>query len=410
MQDHRAEPARTDDILPSTAGASPVTRPPPQQRPGDHFEDLFELAPEPYLLTDEQGTVKLANTRTAELFGHPAARIEGRPLADFIHAEDRAGLAHQLQRVIRGEGVHAWEVRLAAGSVEPSVLASVEPFETVDDGLELRWVLWDALPLQLVRDRLHRMLEDTQGDAAAMRALAEWQASLLGSVAQDMRTPLNVVAATIDSLLEDPAALSTPVAVSMLERASRQVMRLRRLLPTLLQIGRLQLEGPAPAREHVNLQGVVDEVLHDLEPAGREVTYQFEVDTVHADPLQLARVLVELLTHVTEHGPPGATLRIGALAAGVDAEVFLDVDGYRMDEEVRQVVFSPFLGTGRDGEEANGDDLGLSLVAVFARMHGGRAWVQDAPGGGCSFRVLLSNALPDTHAETDTDTDSGLDD
>lgn len=394
-------PQDVADTAPGEATGPEPRIPQPHERPSDHFEDLFELAPEPYLLTDAAGIVRLANTRTAELFGHPAEEIEGRPLADFVHVEDRAGLAQQLERATRGEGIHAWEVRLAEDAAEPIVLASVEPVQTVDDGLELRWVLWDALPLQLVRDRLHRTLEDTQGDAAALRALAEWQASLLGSVAQDMRTPLAVIASTINSLLEDPATLRTPVATSMLARASQQVVKLRRLLPTLLQLGRLQLEGPAAAREHLHLQAVVDDVLVDLQPLDREVTHQFEVHTVHADRMQLARMLVELVTHATEHGPADAPLRFGALAAGVDVELFLDVDGYAMAEEVRQVIFSPFLGTGRGGGEANGDDLGLSLVAVFARMHGGRAWVQDAPHGGCSFRVLLSNALPDTHAETD---------
>jgi signal transduction histidine kinase len=216
-----------------------------------------------------------------------------------------------------------------------------------------------------------------------------------------MRTPLEVVASTIDSLLEDPGSMSAPVATAMLERASRQVMKLRRLLPTLLQLGRLQLEGPGAARAQVDLRQVIDDVLRDLQPLDRTVTYQLEVDAVHADPMQLARVLVELVTHVTEHGPSDAPLRFGAIKVGVDVELFLDVDGYRMTEEVRQVIFSPFLGTGRGGEEANGDDLGLSLVAVYARMHGGRAWVQDAPNGGTSFRVLLSNALPDTHRESD---------
>jgi K+-sensing histidine kinase KdpD len=33
--------------------------------------------------------------------------------------------------------------------------------------------------------------------------------------------------------------------------------------------------------------------------------------------------------------------------------------------------------------------IGLSLVAQFGELHGGRAWVQDRPGGGASFRVLL---------------------
>jgi signal transduction histidine kinase len=33
--------------------------------------------------------------------------------------------------------------------------------------------------------------------------------------------------------------------------------------------------------------------------------------------------------------------------------------------------------------------IGLSLVAQFAALHGGRAWVEDNPEGGASFRVLL---------------------
>ena len=35
--------------------------------------------------------------------------------------------------------------------------------------------------------------------------------------------------------------------------------------------------------------------------------------------------------------------------------------------------------------------IGLSLVSSFAEIHGGRAWIEDRPGGGSSFRVLLGN-------------------
>jgi Histidine kinase-, DNA gyrase B-, and HSP90-like ATPase len=41
-----------------------------------------------------------------------------------------------------------------------------------------------------------------------------------------------------------------------------------------------------------------------------------------------------------------------------------------------------------DGVRA-GAGIGLSLVARFAELHGGRAWVEDRPGGGAAFRVLL---------------------
>ena len=36
-----------------------------------------------------------------------------------------------------------------------------------------------------------------------------------------------------------------------------------------------------------------------------------------------------------------------------------------------------------------GTGIGLSLVGRFAQLHGGRAWVEDRPGGGASFKVFL---------------------
>lgn len=386
--DHDTDPAR-EGLTPDAGSA----------RSRDDYRRLFEEAPEPYLLTDETGTVALANGRARELFA--AASLTGRDIADLLHPEDRDGLEQQLARAGRGEGIHSWEVRLCEEATEPRVLASIEP---ANERGELRWVLWDAMPLDLVRERSSRLLEDSQGDAAALRALAEWQATLLGSAAQDMRSPLQVIASTIDSLLEDSTSLATPVAHTMLERASRQVLRLRRLLPTLLQLGHLQLEGPGSNRDHVALPDLVEQTLRDLAPVPAIVDLDFAVTRVHADPMQLARVLVELVTHALEYGPPAARLRLGSVARGVDVELYLDVADYELKEEVRQVMFSPFLGTGRGGQEANGEDLGLSLVAVFARMHGGRAWAADLPSGGASFRVLLSNALPDSHRESDDQT------
>jgi signal transduction histidine kinase len=36
-----------------------------------------------------------------------------------------------------------------------------------------------------------------------------------------------------------------------------------------------------------------------------------------------------------------------------------------------------------------GTGIGLALVARFAALHGGRAWVESTSTGGASFRVLL---------------------
>jgi signal transduction histidine kinase len=63
--------------------------------------------------------------------------------------------------------------------------------------------------------------------------------------------------------------------------------------------------------------------------------------------------------------------------------------GPGVPERVRQTIFEPFQQLGRPQMPTPGVGIGLSLVARFAELHGGRAWVEDRPGGGASFHVFL---------------------
>ena len=55
-------------------------------------------------------------------------------------------------------------------------------------------------------------------------------------------------------------------------------------------------------------------------------------------------------------------------------------------------MFEPFRQCPGRASTSPGVGVGLSLVARFAELHGGRAWVEDRAGGGASFMVLLAEA------------------
>ncbi|HEX9300432.1 MAG TPA: ATP-binding protein, partial [Actinomycetota bacterium] len=42
---------------------------------------------------------------------------------------------------------------------------------------------------------------------------------------------------------------------------------------------------------------------------------------------------------------------------------------------------------------APGSGIGLTLVARFAELHGGRAWAEEREGGGASFLVWLPSGI-----------------
>ena len=54
----------------------------------------------------------------------------------------------------------------------------------------------------------------------------------------------------------------------------------------------------------------------------------------------------------------------------------------------RDHLFERFYRGGRAGqrESSDGTGLGLSLVAEHVRLHGGRVWIEDAPGPGIPVR------------------------
>jgi signal transduction histidine kinase len=69
--------------------------------------------------------------------------------------------------------------------------------------------------------------------------------------------------------------------------------------------------------------------------------------------------------------------------------ITVDDRGPGIVEEEREAIFEPFTRGVGSVAERPGTGIGLSLVAQFADLHGGRAWVEDNPGGGASFRVFL---------------------
>jgi signal transduction histidine kinase len=75
-------------------------------------------------------------------------------------------------------------------------------------------------------------------------------------------------------------------------------------------------------------------------------------------------------------------------------------EGPGIPDTLKEEVFQPFRQGPNRSPHSPGTGIGLSLVARFAELHGGRAWVEDRPGGGSSFRVYL----PDGPEGVDVDT------
>jgi signal transduction histidine kinase len=117
---------------------------------------------------------------------------------------------------------------------------------------------------------------------------------------------------------------------------------------------------------------------------------------VDAPPLQLAadapkleRIVENLLVNAAKHTPAGTTIWVRLHAQDNGVLLLVEDEGPGVPAQLREQIFQPFRQGGTVADHAPGSGIGLALVARFAGLHGGRAWVQDRPGGGASFPVFL---------------------
>src|SRR5439155_1765204 len=112
------------------------------------FQDLFELAPEAYLVTDPEGVVVEANRMAARLLNVPQRFISGKVLANFVPELGRRAFRAALWDRAHGRGGTRLRFRIQPRRGEAiAVEASVGPGAArAGRGTELVWILRDLVP------------------------------------------------------------------------------------------------------------------------------------------------------------------------------------------------------------------------------------------------------------------------
>ena len=110
------------------------------------YLELFEFAPDGYLVTDPQGVIREANRSTGELLNIPADQLVGKAMVSYIRVEDRKAFLLQLNNLPEIGLVREWDISLQPREGEALPVAmtvAVMPGES-ERTTELRWMLRDT--------------------------------------------------------------------------------------------------------------------------------------------------------------------------------------------------------------------------------------------------------------------------
>ena len=224
--------------------------------------------------------------------------------------------------------------------------------------------------------------------------LARLRADFISSISHELRTPLAQVRMFAETLLLGRVR-SDGERLRSLQIIDQEARRLTHLVDNVLQFSRSERHVARIAPEPTPLARQVREAVETFAPlaTARRVTVEADASedlTAVVDPAALRQALLNLLDNAVKYGPSGGTVRVGLHRAGERVRLVVDDQGPGIPERDRDRVWLPFHRLDRDANSATaGSGIGLAVVRDLVLMHGGRAWVEDAPGGGARFVLEL---------------------
>jgi two-component system, cell cycle sensor histidine kinase and response regulator CckA len=270
----------------------------------------------------------------------------------------------------------------------------------------------------VLKDRLSRLvpavmraLTDTKNRASyeqMEKQLREAQrleaiGTLAGGVAHDFNNLLTIISGNI-SLLKMASDQPTRIlaVAETIDRAVQRGSELVRGLLVFARQGQTRLTLTDIGKQLHDTVGMLQATLPENITISQR--YPPNLPEILADPAQIERIFINLLTNARDAMPHGGaiTITVGAVLAGPFpdqpkevAKEYLKIEvtdtGIGMEESVRQHIFEPFFTTKPSGK---GTGLGLPVVYGLMQNHKGFVDVNSEPGIGTTFTLFFPVPSP----------------
>jgi signal transduction histidine kinase len=216
---------------------------------------------------------------------------------------------------------------------------------------------------------------------ASIHDVFQQQRRFTADAAHQLRTPLAVLQARIDTL--EPSYTT--------QLLTADVARMARIIQQLLKLARVQ-NDLTPIREQVDLAALAWQVGAMMMPLASQRGLQIAINTpeqpvwIWGDPHQWEDVLTNLIENALQNTAMASKVEV-IVKTGVELQV--RDHGQGIATHLLPHLFEPF----RRGQGGKGAGLGLAIVAEIVAAHGGSIKAQNCPDGGACLSIRLPPAL-----------------
>ena len=358
------------------------------------FRHVFSEGFDPILLTDHLGRILDGNRQALNYFGLDPRAFPAINIRDLHHIDEPMPDVNKLT----GPGSMSFQSRVVVRRVQ------------------------DGRPRQVtlnVEVRARRLTPGREGawqwiyhDISSQVELQQMRDDLIAMLLHDLQSPLGNVISTLELLrMQVRMNDADETLLELLDIAARSSDQLQRLIASLMDINRLEAGQPVGRPSVVALERLVAEA-YDIEKPNfdrrgvvLETKLPAALPALLVEPNMVSRVLLNLFDNALKYSADGETVAVEAYGIG-DGMVHVTVSdrGAGIPTEFREVIFDKFRRIRSDTSKGLG--LGLAFCRLAVEAHGGRIWVDDAPGGGARFNLTLPQAAGGAEADARPESDS----
>jgi two-component system, OmpR family, sensor histidine kinase BaeS len=224
--------------------------------------------------------------------------------------------------------------------------------------------------------------------AAALDRQEQIRRNLVADVAHELRTPIAVLQAGHEALL-DGVTEPTPAELGSLRD---EVLRLARMVGDLQTLAAADAAALNLSRRDCDLADLAaaaaDSQGHRFEAAGITLDRQLYPVPVSADPHWLHQVITNLLTNALKFTPAGGHVTISTARDGTEAVLRVTDTGTGIPAADLPHIFDRFW-RGQQATQISGSGIGLAVAAGLAQAHEGRLAATSQPGYGTQMTLTL---------------------
>jgi two-component system sensor histidine kinase BaeS len=213
------------------------------------------------------------------------------------------------------------------------------------------------------------------------------RATMLSSISHDLRSPLAALSAAVEAVMDGVA----PDPERYLRSMRADIDALTSLVDDVFVLARIQGGQLDLIRGSVDLLECCDEAVEALQPSaaarGIDLVLRGSRTTVQGNSRAIGRVVRNLLDNAIRHAPEGSVVEISVDDTGTPRVTVSD-EGAGFPDEFIDHAFEIWARADTSRSRATGGSgLGLAIAHGLVDAHGGRIWIEPAPGGRVAFEL-----------------------